>query len=292
MGLLAILLWGLKTPLLRLTSTDMGATLGPAIVYTLASVLLLIVRRPPPLRRFPRRYLFIGGLLFVFYETAMAVAIGLSNTHEQAVEVSLVNYLWPTMMVLLASALATSGGLDALPRVLPGALIALVGVMLAVGGNSGLDVRMAAEHIGANPLPYLLAFMGAMAWSVYAVLTPLMARGMDATSVFFPPIAVSLWVIHLASGEPWSGVMTSPGAWLNMALTAIALAAAYGSWGYGILHGSVTTLALASNLTPVLSVIASAVILRLTLSLWFWFGTVLVVAGSVLTRRTGNRATA
>ena len=281
-GLCAILLWSLMTALVRTVADAFGATLGSALIYTCGVVLLMIFRRPASLRQYPRRYLLVGGTLFVFYETAISLSIGLASTAESSVEVSLVNYLWPTMMVLLAAALGKPRRKGAVLRALPGAVVATVGVVLAVGGNSGLDFAAAMGHIASNPLPYLLAFAGAFAWSVYAVITPAMAKGYDGTSVFFPLVAVALWPIHFASGQGWPTSMPGALDWLAVVAAASVIAGGYACWGYGILHGSLNTLAVASYATPVLSVAASAVILQLALSLPFWCGALLVVAGSLI----------
>ena len=66
------------------------------------------------------------------------------------------------------------------------------------------------------------------------------------------------------------------------AIAAAAIGGGYACWGYGILHGSMERLAIASYATPVLSTGASAVLLGLALSLPFWCGALLVAAGSVL----------
>lgn len=195
-------------------------------------------------------------------------------------EVSLVNYLWPTMMVLMSAAM--SHRRHAVRAVLPGAVVATAGVMLAVGGNSGLDWQAAVRHIAADPLPYALAFAGALAWSVYAVFTPAMSHGVDGTSLFFPWVAVALWIIHAASGQGWPSTPPRPSAWLFVVIAAVTIGGGYACWGYGILHGSMERLAIASYATPVLSTGASAVLLGLSLSLPFWCGAVLVAAGSVL----------
>ena len=297
-GLCAILLWSMMTGLVRVVADAFGATLGSALIYTVGIVLLMIFRRPAPLREYPRRYLIIGGTLFVFYESAISLSIGLASTAESSVEVSLVNYLWPTTMVLLTAAVfptvarkktsATSTAqskpsrLRSVIRVLPGAIVATTGVVLAVGGNNGLDWGLAAGHIAANPLPYLLAFAGSTAWSVYAVFTPSMAHGEDGTSLFFPLVAVALWVIHFASGQGWPSVMPPIWAWLALLGAAASIAGGYACWGYGILHGSMRTLAMASYATPVLSTAASAVLLGLALSLPFWCGALLVATGSII----------
>src|SRR5699024_4993147 len=64
-GLGAIVVWSAMVALLRLVSDDFGATLGMALVYSLAAAMLWIVRRPRALRSFPLRYLLVGGALFV-----------------------------------------------------------------------------------------------------------------------------------------------------------------------------------------------------------------------------------
>lgn len=283
-GLMAIALWSMMTGLVRVVADSFGATLGSALIYTVGIVLLMIFHRPAPLRSYPRRYLLVGGLLFVFYESAISLSIGLASSAASSVEVSLVNYLWPTMMVLLTAAVfpPSSGRMRSVARVLPGAIVATAGVVLAVGGNSGLDWAQAASHIAANPLPYLLAFAGASAWSVYAVFTPAMARGKDGTSVFFPLVAVALWVIHFASGQGWPPVAPSIWGWLALVGAAASIAGGYACWGHGILHGSMRTLAMASYATPVLSTAASALLLGLALSVPFWCGALLVAAGSLL----------
>ena len=279
-GLMAILLWSVMAAAVRIVAEDFGATLGSALIYTVGGILLLVFRRPAPIREFPRRYLIVGGLLFVFYESSISLSLGLAPTAEASVEVSLVNYLWPTMMVLMSAAM--SHRRHAVRAVLPGAVVATAGVMLAVGGNSGLDWQAAVQHIAADPLPYALAFAGALAWSVYAVFTPAMSHGVDGTSLFFPWVAVALWIIHAASGQGWPSTPPRPSAWLFVVIAAVAIGGGYACWGYGILHGSMERLAIASYATPVLSTGASAVLLGLSLSLPFWCGALLVAAGSVL----------
>ena len=101
-GLMAILLWSVMAAAVRIVAEDFGATLGSALIYTVGGVLLLVFRRPAPIREFPRPYLIVGGLLFVFYESSISLSLGLAPTAEASVEVSLVNYLWPTMMALTA----------------------------------------------------------------------------------------------------------------------------------------------------------------------------------------------
>lgn len=197
-GLLAIVLWGFMAGLVRLVSESFGATLGSALIYTVGGILLLVVRKPTPIRRAPRKYLIICGIMFVAYEASISLSIGLASTAAQSVEVSLVNYLWPTLLVLMTAAVSHKRG--AVWKALPGAIVATIGVAMAVGGES-LNVHEALRNISSNPLPYALAFAGAFIWAIYATVTPKMSDGYDGTTIFFCCVAVVLWLIHFTSGK-------------------------------------------------------------------------------------------
>lgn len=183
--------------LVRLVSESFGATLGSALIYTVGGILLLVVRKPTPIRRAPRKYLIICGIMFVAYEASISLSIGLASTAAQSVEVSLVNYLWPTLLVLMTAAVSHKRG--AVWKALPGAIVATIGVAMAVGGES-LNVHEALRNISSNPLPYALAFAGAFIWAIYATVTPKMSDGYDGTTIFFCCVAVVLWLIHFTSG--------------------------------------------------------------------------------------------
>lgn len=100
-GLSAVLLWGFMAGLVRIVADNFGATLGSALVYTVGGMLLLIVRKPASISEYLRKYLLVGGVMFVLYEAFISLAIGLASTSVQSLEVSLVNYLWPTLLVLM-----------------------------------------------------------------------------------------------------------------------------------------------------------------------------------------------
>ena len=86
-GLVAILLWSSIVGLIRAVAEGLGATGGAAMIYTVASMLLLATVGFTPLREMPRKYLFWGSLLFVSYELCLALSIGYASTRQQAIEV-------------------------------------------------------------------------------------------------------------------------------------------------------------------------------------------------------------
>ena len=286
-GLLAIVLWGFMAGLVRLVSESFGATLGSALIYTVGGILLLVVRKPTPIRRAPRKYLIICGIMFVAYEASISLSIGLASTAAQSVEVSLVNYLWPTLLVLMTAAVSHKRG--AVWKALPGAIVATIGVAMAVGGES-LNVHEALRNISSNPLPYALAFAGAFIWAIYATVTPKMSDGYDGTTIFFCCVAGVLWLIHFTSGEGLPATAPGIGGYVALAACAASIAGGYACWGYGMLHGSMETLAIGSYATPLFSTASSTVLLGVALGASFWIGVALVVGGTLVNVWLGKPA--
>lgn len=286
-GLLAIVLWGFMAGLVRLVSESFGVTLGSALIYTVGGILLLVVCKPTPIRRAPRKYLIICGIMFVAYEASISLSIGLASTAAQSVEVSLVNYLWPTLLVLMTAAVSHKRG--AVWKALPGAIVATIGVAMAVGGES-LNVHEALRNISSNPLPYALAFAGAFIWAIYATVTPKMSDGYDGTTIFFCCVAVVLWLIHFTSGEGLPATAPGIGGYVALAACAASIAGGYACWGYGMLHGSMETLAIGSYATPLFSTASSTVLLGVALGASFWIGVALVVGGTLVNVWLGKPA--
>lgn len=282
LGMSAVVVWALMAGLLKLVSMGFGPTFGVACVYTLAAAGLMLAR-PPRLREIPKRYLLVGGALFVSYESVFALAVSMTASTEQAVEVSLVNYLWPTLTVLLCA--AVSGKPGAVGRSLPGAAVATAGVFVAVGGNAGFSPADLAAHLGSNPLPYLLALAGALIWALYSALTPRISQGADATSLFFCGVATTLWVVFLAEGAALPAQLPQAPSLAALVAAAVCVASGYSLWGRGLAHGDVRRMAAFSYAAPVLSTAASSLLLNLALAPVFWAGTAAVFLGSLLNWR-------
>lgn len=284
-GLAALVVWSFMTGLIRMTTEAFGSQLGTALVYTLGAAFLFLVNRPTPLRDIPRIYLVTGGALFVVYEVCMANAIGLAADEQQTVEVGILNYLWPTLTVLLWAGLRPGNRVRSLGRVLPGAVIAAAGIVLAMGGRELAEGGVPFAGLLTNPAPYGLALTASVSWAVYSTATPRMAEGANATAYFFTLVAVALWVLFSLSGAPcpqpgipWEGV-------IPLLAATVAVASGYALWNFAINHGDMRLLSSASYAAPVLSSVASAVLLAVAPGPLFWVGAVLVAAGSLLSWR-------
>ncbi|KFX80421.1 aromatic amino acid DMT transporter YddG, partial [Ralstonia solanacearum] len=126
-GLIAVLLWSSIVGLIRGVSQSLGAVGGAAMMYSVASVLLWFSIGFIRLKDVPRRYLVWGSLLFVSYELCLSLSIGYANSSRQAIEVGMVNYLWPTFTMLSAIAFNKQKSNF---LIVPGFLVAILGIGL------------------------------------------------------------------------------------------------------------------------------------------------------------------
>lgn len=276
-GLIAVLLWASIVALIRGVSESLGATGGAAMMYSVASVFLFFTVGFPRVREFPRSYLVWGSLLFVAYELCLSLAIGYAHNGRQAIEVGMVNYLWPTFT--LVSAILFNRQRASL-LVVPGFLLSMLGICWVLGGDQGLDLHGMVENITDNPLSYGLAFFGALIWAAYCTVTARIARGKNGITLFFILVSVVLWGKYIVEG---AGSMTfSLHALVYLMLAASAMGFGYAAWNVGILHGNVTVLAGASYFIPVLSAAFAAALLHAPLSVQFWQGALMVCGGSIL----------
>ncbi len=288
-GLIAIVLWSSIVGLIRSVSQSLGATGGAAMMYSLGTLLLALTVGFGRIVAMPRRYLLWGGLLFVCYELCLALSIGYANSNRQAIEVGMVNYLWPAL-TMVAAILFNRQRSNLL--VVPGFALAILGICWVLGGEQGLDLAGMLANIDDNPLSYGLALAGAVIWAAYCIVTARMAQGGNAVTLFFMLTAAALWFKYLVFGGP--AMTFSLQAAVHLLLAAGAMGFGYAAWNVGILHGNVTVLAGASYFIPVLSAALAAVLLRTPLPAPFWQGAAMVCGGSILcwlaTRAPGPKA--
>ncbi len=283
MGLGAILLWSTSVGTMRGITEHLGATGGAAVLYTLSALLLFGLTKRTPLKAFPPAYLLLGAALFVGYQLCFALAVGLARSRAEAIEVGMVNYLWPSLTVV-CSALAMRQRVGAL--MLAGLALAFAGVVVACMPATGFTLTGFLAHAAGNPRSYGLALGAAVTWALYCVVTSRLARGCNGVWLFMALSAVAFWVLFAlqpqAGSMHWSGPAVA-----QVLLAGSAVGAAYALWNLAILRGNVGTLGLAANATPLLSALFASLWLSTALPISFWAGAALVVVGSVVAGRRG-----
>ncbi len=276
-GLIAILLWSAIVGLIKSVSEGFGPVGGAALIYTCSAVLLLFTIGFPKIQKFPVSYLIIGSVLFVCYELCLSLSLGFTHSGRQAIEVGMVNYLWPSMTILLAVIVNRQ---KTSPLIIPGVVLAIIGIGRVLGGNGGFSLTEMMNNVMDNPLSYGLAFSGAVIWAIYCVVTQRIARGNNGITLFFILTALTLWVKYFTSPQP--EFILSWHAWISLLLAAMAMGFGYAAWNVGILHGNVTVLAAASYFIPIISAVLAAFMLDSHLTLAFWQGTAMVSLGSLI----------
>ncbi|HAT4515304.1 TPA: drug/metabolite DMT transporter permease [Serratia marcescens] len=277
LGLLAIVLWSSVVGLIRSVSEGLGPIGGAAMIYSVSAVFLLVALGVPKWRSFPRPYLIVGSLLFVSYEICLSLSLGYANTRLQAIEVGMINYLWPCFTVLMALVL---NGQRAKWWLLPGLLLSLFGIGWIMSGEGGWSPAQMLANVRSNPLSYALAFSGAVIWALYCNLTKKIAQGSNGVVLFIVLTALALWLKYAFSAE--SGMRFSLGVTVTLLCAGVAMGAGYAAWNVGILHGNMTLLATVSYFTPVLSAVFAALVLHTSLTVNFWQGVAMVTLGSLI----------
>jgi len=259
-GFSAILQWSSIVGLLKKVSANIGADLAVLFMYSLSAVLLFALFRIPNLKIIPRKYLFGATALFVVYEICFSYAIALAQNAKQAIEISLINYLW------------TSLGLG----------ISLAGVFYIQTGNGTIDLAAVISHMQSNPLSYGLAFVGASLWSLYCVMTKKYSQGHNPISLFFIATSLVLWLKMLVlHPEQFVHIVQIDATTLMyMLMVSTVTGLGYAAWNIGINRGNITMLVTLSYFSPIFSSIMSMWILQTPLSKTFWLGAIMVTLGS------------
>ena len=180
----------------------------------------------------------VGGLFgyHALYFTALHLA--------PPAEASLINYLWPLLIVLFSAWLPGSGGLR--PGHLVGGLLGLSGVVILFAGR---DIGFAASALPG----YLAALAAAFVWAGYSVLSARVAAvPTDAVAGFCLATGVLSLACHAAfEATVWPATAT---AWAAIVLLGVGpVGAAFYLWDVGCKHGDVRILGVAAYAAPLLS---------------------------------------
>lgn len=274
---MAILLWGCLVGLTRSVAEQFGAVGGAALIYTVASVLLYFTFGVPKLKGLGWKYIIIGGGLFAAYEVFFSLALGLANDRHQTIEMALINYLWPSLTVLLA-VFVTSKKVSRL--IYPCILVSFFGVVWSLLGDEGISLSKLLSNISTNPIAYFLAFSGAFIWAIYCVVTKRLSNGKNAITLFFVFTAIALWLHYFSSDQP--AIVFTVESSISLLITAAVMGSGYALWNIAIIGGNMLFLATLSYFTPILSTLFSVLILGISISATFWQGVLLVTLGSIL----------
>lgn len=275
-GASAIIIWSTLA-----TLTTMAGGVPPfeltAIAFAVASLIGWVAARARGRSMFAaggRRgaavwALGIGGLFG--YHVLYFLALRL--TPEHAVEVNLLNYLWPLLIVLFSTLLP--GARPRLAHYL-GAGMGLAGTALIVGGASGFGA------IDVSALPGCAAAAGAaVIWAGYSVLSRLFGEvPTEAVGGFCLGTSVLALCCHLALETT-----VVPEGWGWLVILAVGLGpvgSAFYVWDHGVKRGDIRALGAMSYATPLLSTLLLMGVTGAAAPATVWIAGLLIVGGAIL----------
>ncbi|WP_231907174.1 aromatic amino acid DMT transporter YddG [Comamonas aquatica] len=273
---MAIVIWGASVGMMRSISESLGPVAAGAAVFTLSGLLAWRVVGVPSLRSLHPAYLWLAGAVFVVYEICFALSLGLAHDRAQALELGMLNYLWPSLTIVLAVLCRLQRGS---PLLMPGVALSLFGAVLVMS-NGHWSPTLLLHNVLANPLAYGMAAAAALLWACYSVLTRRYGNGKSAVPLFLLLAGLVLWMRYATSVQP--PMTLSLSSMTQVLVQGCFSAASFSCWNFGIQRGNMTLLAAASYLTPVLSVLLGSIWLGVVPSAAFWQGVLLVCAGSLL----------
>ena len=279
-GIFALLFWGSTIAFSRSLAEELGTLTSASLIFLLAGGLsctfLVISRRIRAIVRGPSTYLFGCGIIFIVYQTSLYLAIGTATNRLQVLEVGLVNYLWPSLTLVMALPIL---GRKARVTLIPGCLLGFVGVLVA-SAQSGESWDAFVGNLGIDWVPYMLAFVAAVCWALYSNLTRRWARdaGSGAVPLFLLASGLILAGLRLLFPETshWTGQSMFELAYMSVFPTILA----YTFWDTAMRRGNMILVASLSYLTPLLLIIIGSIYLGVGTGLYLWLGCLLVIVGS------------
>ena len=286
LGLAAILVWSANTSATVTLVRHLGPLTALTLVSGLAGTGLAViegVRRRSPLAflRVGLPFGLLGGACFVLYQMLFFTAFALAP--DLSAPLNLVNYLWPSLTVLLCIARARHA-LQVRPATLLGGLaLGLLGIALAIAPDPSPTALLAT--IRGCPLAFLAMLAAAVAWAAYSALAvPLHRPGAPSgTPLFFLLVALTAGTMRCCSDEHSTLAMQDLPV---LAYSVVAgSAGAYLMWELAMRSGDVPLLGALSNALPLLSTLVLWLVLGAPGGGMLGLAAVLVGAGALLVHR-------
>lgn len=271
LGFCAILMWGALAllssfcggiPPFQLTAMTFAiAFLAGIVLFVIRGMDFSVLRQPPSF--------WLNGLLGLFgYHALYFMAMKLIPS----VEVNLIAYLWPVLIVLISS-------------VLPGERLRwlqLSGVIVCFLGVTLLLLKDGAFRFSTGKLPgYLLALACAIVWALYSINSSKQKRAPTVLiGAYCGMTAVLSFICHLLFEKT---VHVPAAGWAPVLLLGLGpVGLAFFAWDHGVKNGSIKLLSALSYTAPLLSSILLVLFGKAAFSWGLVASCALIALGSAL----------
>jgi drug/metabolite transporter (DMT)-like permease len=268
----AVILWG--------SLATLGAALSNIPPFLLTGIGLIIGGLVSlPLAKFDIKKLRVSwpallvGVYGLFGYHA-ALFAGLQNA--PSVQANLVNYLWPLLIVVLT------------PLFIRGTNLTLRHITAAVAGfaGAGLAILSGTELVGGFAIGYVFAFIAAVVWSTYSLMTKRISFRTEAVGSFALVSGTLALLVHMVF-EPAITIAASD--WvLLIAIGVGPMGASFYLWDYALKTGSPQRVGLIAFLTPLISTTLLLIVTGTPLSPLLAISAALIFTAAFVGSRTTN----
>jgi drug/metabolite transporter (DMT)-like permease len=285
--------WGITYELINL-GDQWEPLVFTALRFTVAGLILLAFTPLLDRRRLVSsnslgRLVAAGVLMFVTGNGFVVWALQTVQTHIVAIFVAMI----PIYTVILTS---LSGRRGHCPSVWLGLLMGMFGVGLLVSaspsGDSAPSAVAAGEHFSTLLKPHCTleaaigVQLGCISWALGSICATRIDRRISATAVAGAQMCAGgglLLLIAAGTGELWTAEVPTRGVVAALAtLTLVGSVLAFACYTVAIRHLPVTTVALHAYLSPVVTIVLSAVVQRTRPSLPTVISAIVVFVGVAL----------
>jgi drug/metabolite transporter (DMT)-like permease len=261
----AVVLWG--------SLAALGVSLSHLPPFLLTGIGLLIGSLVSlPLSKFKlndlkvsKKALAVGVLGLFGYHAALFAAL----QNAPSVQANLVNYLWPLLIVVLAPLFIKGTNLSASQVV--AALVGFAGAALAILSGS--------ELVSGFAIGYVFAFVAAIIWSTYSLLSKRVAFRTAAVGTFGFVSGLMAIAAHLLF-EPQAQLALSD--WPLLVLLGLGpLGLSFYLWDYALKTGNPQRVGLIAFLTPLISTALLLLVTGIPLSPLLAIAAVMIIAAAL-----------
>ncbi len=287
-GALAIFCWASTFAVGRPLTEAVGVFTSTTLMYTLGGLVgLLYYSRSgnilASIRRQSLRYLLVCGGTFVVYTLFVYLAIGMVSTRQQVIEIALLNYLWPGLLVAFSLPLFKRKATVFLPI---GLVLAFSGVALSMVQGGTFSPDLVLGNVKKDFLAYAVALSASVLWALHSNLSRLWGSeaGSELVCVFMIATGVCSLPFRFFFEEQSNFTLEAFLQLIYMALVPTFLA--YVLWDSAMKKGNMILVASLSFFTPVIATVMSWVFLDLRASWLLWVACGLVLLGSYLANKS------
>jgi drug/metabolite transporter (DMT)-like permease len=287
LGILAIIFWSTTISLSRSLTENLGVLAAASYIYLLGSVIgvgyiAIIPNGFKKIFQLPIKYLLGCGSLFVAYAVFLYLAVGTASNRQQAIEVGIINYLWPSFTLIFSVPILNK---KARISLIPGIVLALAGVFLALTQTGKVSLEIFIENIQNSFLPYLFALFAAVCWALYSNFSRLWAGDIEgsAVPVFFLSAGVVLTAIKIlfpidVTVPHW----TTRTIFELICIVIFPSFLAYLFWDTAVRKGRIILVVSLSYFIPLFATLIGCLYLKVNLSASLLIACALIIAGAII----------